>query len=67
MLNQGGITITQAGNVKGILADSQTFYSLPCKIANTGLVADGEGKKIVKTGTPLSGDLLARDTAFTVS
>lgn len=67
MLNQGGVTITQAGNIKMILADSQLFYSLPCKIANTGLVADGNGKKIIKTGTPLSGDILNRETAFTVS
>ena len=33
-------------------------------IANTGISADSDGKKIIKAGTPVAGDLTARNTAF---
>lgn len=36
-------------------------------VANTGVTADTNGKKIIKAGTPVAGDLTARNTAFTKS
>lgn len=65
-LNQGGITRVSAMSEKQILSAPELAYSLPCKIANTGVTAV-DGKKVVKAGTPIYGSLTARDTAFTVS
>lgn len=48
-----------------LIADSE-MISLAAKISNTGVSASN-GKKIVKAGTPVYGDLKARNTAFTVS
>lgn len=45
------------------VADDLAF-SVGAVIGNTGISADSNGKKIVKAGTPLYGDLLARNTAF---
>lgn len=64
MLNQGGITITKGFNPNQILASTQLQYSVSVIVANTG-VAEVDGKKIVKAGTPLAGDLTATGTAFT--
>ncbi len=33
-------------------------------VGNTGVVADSEGKKILKAGQPMYGDFTARGTAF---
>ena len=67
MLNQGGIT-KETGNTRNIiLVAPELAFSLSCKVANTGVSADSDGKKIVKAGTPLYGSLTARGTAFTVS
>lgn len=49
---------------KGILFAPELAVSVPVIVANTGLVADSNGKKILKAGTPLYGDLQARGTAF---
>lgn len=67
MLNQSGITKESYGAQSSILIAPELAFSLSCKIANTGITADSEGKKIVKAGTPLYGSLTARDTAFTIS
>lgn len=66
MLNQSGATTQQFGNRKMILEDDKVFFSMSCKIADTGVTAGADGKKIVLAGTPLVGDLKARETAFTV-
>lgn len=66
MLNQGGVTKTTGATQKIILV-SDVNVSLSCMVANTGLVADSDGKKIVLAGTPLAGSLIARGTAFTVA
>lgn len=66
MLNQSGITKTSGLSRKTILIDTQLLFALPCMIANTGVTAGTDGKKIVKAGTPLVGSLTDRDTAFTV-
>lgn len=64
MLNQTGFTITSGTTRKIILVDEKNSTAVSCKVANTGITADEDGKKIVKAGTPLSGDLTARGTAF---
>ena len=50
---------------KQILIADGTAVTLGAQIGNAG-VAEVDGKKIVKAGTPVSGDLLDRDTAFVV-
>lgn len=67
MLNQTGITKTSATTRKTILIAPELAFSLSCKVANTSVVAGEDGRKIVKAGTPLVGNLEARDTAFTVA
>ena len=47
-----------------MLADSQ-MVSFPVVVSNTGVDADSHGKKILRAGTPLTGDIEARNTAFT--
>lgn len=67
MLNQGGITKTSGTTRNIILMAPELAFAISCKVANTGIEADANGKKLVKAGTPLYGSLTARDTAFTVS
>ena len=67
MLNQTGIKKTSAVTRKVILIAPELAFSLSCKVANTGVNAGEDGKKIVKAGTPLAGNIEARDTAFTVA
>lgn len=67
MLNQSGITKVTATTPKTILAVPEMAISFPCILANTGVEADSEGKKIIKAGTPITGNLEARGTAFTVA
>ena len=50
---------------KQILVDDGTAITLGIVVANTGVEAKN-GKKIVKAGTPVAGDLKDRNTAFTV-
>ena len=51
---------------KQILIADGTAVTLGAQIGNAGVTADANGRKIVKAGTPLNGDLLDRDTAFVV-
>lgn len=67
MLNQSGITKESGTTRDLILMAPELAFSVSCKVANTGVEADSEGKKIVKAGTPLYGSLRDRATAFTVS
>ena len=46
-----------------MLADSQ-MVSFGVIIGNEGVTADSKGKKILKAGTPITGDIEARNTAF---
>lgn len=58
------ITKETYGNIKNILIGQDSYHiALPCIIGNTGVTAV-DGKKILKAGTPLSGDITARGTAF---
>lgn len=67
MLNQSDV-VTRVGTTrKTILVDELNSTALSCMVANTGVEANEDGRKIVKAGTPLYGSLTARDTAFTTS
>lgn len=64
MLNQTYIKKESYGNIKTILVDEMNSTALSCLVSNTGITADANGKKIAKAGTPLTGSLEARGTAF---
>lgn len=49
-----------------MLADSQ-MVSFGVVVANTGVTAADNGKKIIKAGTPIYGDIEARNTAFKIT
>lgn len=65
MLNNPKVTITHGTNRKTILVDEFNSTALSCVVANTGVEAVN-GKKIIKAGTPVTGDLTERNTPFTV-
>lgn len=51
---------------KNILIGAESYYiALPAQISNSGVTTDDRGRKIVKAGTPIVGDISKRDTAFT--
>ena len=49
-----------------MLADSQ-MVSFPVIVNNTSISAGADGRKIIKAGTPITGDIEARNTAFTLA
>lgn len=65
MLNKSGIVKTTGAAPNQILFDVQNQVSVGITLAKNfaGAVTEN-GRKIVKAGTPLSGDLTARGTAF---
>lgn len=65
MLNQSGITKTTGAAPVQILFNVQNQMPVGIKLAKNfaGAVTEN-GRKIVKAGTPLNGDLTARGTAF---
>ena len=68
MLNQTGITTTVGSAPVQILFNVQNQMSVGVKIAQNfaGAVTEN-GRKIVKAGTPLTGDLTNRATNFTAA
>ncbi|MCI7350839.1 MAG: hypothetical protein MSH60_08815 [Ruminococcus sp.] len=48
-----------------ILFNTEPQVSVGIVVSDSGVTANSEGKKIVKAGTPLTGNLEARSTAFT--
>lgn len=46
-----------------MLADSQ-MVSFGVVVGNTGVSAGSDGRKILRAGTPITGDIEARNTAF---
>lgn len=68
MLNQTGITTTVGSAPVQILFNVQNQMSVGVKIAQNfaGAVTEN-GRKIVKAGTPLTGDLTVRSTNFTAA
>lgn len=55
-----GIKTENAASVNQILFMTQPSASVGVVAANTGLSADANGKKILKAGTPITGNLQAR-------
>lgn len=47
-----------------ILFNTEPQVSVGIVVSDSGVTANSEGKKIVKAGTPLTGNLEARSTAF---
>ena len=50
-----------------LIANNSYMATLPAIIKATGVTAGADGKKVVKAGTPLYGDIEKRDTGFTIS
>lgn len=67
MLNQSSVVTVEGTTRKTILVDEMNSTAFSCKIANTGVEADADGKKIVKAGTPIYGSLEARENAYTLA
>ena len=66
---KSGITIETATSVNQILFMTEPYAAVGVILSDTGVTAGKDGKKIVKAGTPISGDLRKRDAAnaFTVA
>lgn len=64
MLNRSGIIKETAVAPSQILFNVQNQMSVGVIVNKAVGTAGEDGKKIVKAGTPLNGDLTARDTAF---
>lgn len=64
MLNRSGIIKETAVAPSQILFNVQNQMSVGVIVDETVGTAGEDGKKIVKAGTPLNGDLTARGTAF---
>ena len=63
MLNKTGITKVVGAAPVQILFNVQNQFSVGIKVDDANYVTEN-GRKIVKAGTPLSGNLEARGTAF---
>lgn len=61
-----GFKQEQATNPKQILFMTNPYAAVGVVVGDTGVPADANDKKIIKAGTPLVGDLTARNTAFSV-
>ena len=66
MFNKPGISKVTAGAPVQILFNVQNQMSVSAVVSAAAGVVVG-GKKIVKAGTPVTGDLTARTTAFTAA
>lgn len=65
MMNKSGITKVTGAAPTQILLNTEFQFSMGVVVGSTGITADSDGKKIIKAGTPLAGNLDARTTAFT--
>lgn len=57
-------------NETDILIAPELAFALPCIVGDTGVVANAEGKKIIKAGTPLYGSanpFMERQTVLAIS
>lgn len=63
----GRIQTVEYTTPKTILSAPELAYTLPVKVANTGVTEDENGRKIIKAGTPIKGDLEKRSDAFQTS
>lgn len=67
MLNQTGVKIVSGVTRKTILVDEKNSTAFSVVVANTGVNAGSNGRKIIKAGTPIYGNLTSRNTPFTIS
>lgn len=67
MFNQSGISKVSAASPVQILFNTQFQMSVGISVAQGDVVANDEGKKIIKAGTPVTGSLDARTTPFSIS
>lgn len=59
-----GFKKTTLTNINQILFYTEPSAAVGVVVGNTGLTAGDDGKKILKAGTPLAGNLTARNTPF---
>lgn len=64
MFNRPGIKKETLAAPQQILFDVQNQMSVPILVDKTMASVTVDGRKVVKAGTPLNGDLTARGTAF---
>jgi hypothetical protein len=64
MNNGTGIKTEVGGIANSILFYNEPKVAVSAVIGDTGVSAGSDGKKIIKAGTPLTGDLTARNTPF---
>lgn len=65
MLNQTGIKKSSYVSTNQILFNTDPFVAVSIIVDGAlGVIDPATGRKIVKAGTPLAGDLTKRDTAF---
>lgn len=64
MFNNTGFMVEKAVNTNQILIDPSKYFAMGCVVDDPAAVAVN-GKKIMKAGTLLTGDLNDRITAFT--
>lgn len=64
MFNNSNFSKTTGAAPVQILANVQLQYSLGVVVAQGSTAVNENGKKIIKAGTPLAGNLDARTTAF---
>lgn len=67
MFNQTGIKTEKYGNITQILKNVELQESVGIVVDDSVATADSLGRKIVKAGTPLTGNLDNRTTAFTAA
>lgn len=65
MFNKSGFTKAAGAAPVQILANVELQHSMGVVVAQGATAADATGRKIVKAGTPLAGNLDTRTTAFT--
>lgn len=64
-MSNRGFTVESATNPKQILFMTQPYAAVGVIVGDSDVEAGEDGRKIIKAGTPLAGDLTARETAFT--
>ena len=67
MFNQSGIAKTSGAAPVQILANVDLQFSMGVVVAQGTTAADASGRKIIKAGTPLTGNIDARLTQFTAA
>lgn len=66
MFNNTGVTQTKYNDTTQILIDPSNYFAMGIVVDDTcGTVDSTTGRKIAKAGTPVTGNLDARTTAFT--